>query len=166
LPSIFAEGGSPVETKFGCQRLTDDELLSEFEDCRLNPASFHHRDHVRLAWICVQRYGPLGAEEHLLQGIRKITVHLRIPEKFMYTTTAAWARLVAGRCAPMSPNEKFEDWIARWPELLDKNLLSQYYAGGTLETPQARSAWIEPDRKPLNGTNEKHPAFLNHRGVR
>jgi hypothetical protein len=134
---------------YGCQHLSDDELLRGFEGCRLAPGSFHHGDHVRLAWICVRRFGPLGAEEHLLSGIRKMADCAGVPEKFLHTTTVAWVRLVAARQERSQASERFEDWIAKWPELLHKNFLDEHYSAGMLESPQARSGWLEPDRKPL-----------------
>jgi hypothetical protein len=136
-----------MENIYGCQHLTDDELLRGFEGCRLAPGSFHHGDHVRLAWICVRRFGPLGAEQHLLNGIRKMAESSGVPEKFLHTTTVAWVRLVAARLG--GGNETFKNWIAKWPELLKKDFLNDHYSAGKLESAQARSGWVEPDRKPL-----------------
>ena len=137
-------------TNYGCQHLSDDELLRGFEGCRLAPGSFHHGDHVRLAWICVRRFGPREAETHLLQGIRKMAEGAGVPEKFLYTTTVAWVRLVALRQQRTVESGNFEDWIAKWPELLSKDFLGEYYSREKLESPQARSEWLDPDRKPLD----------------
>jgi len=138
-----------MQNIYGCQHLSDDELLRAFEGCRLAPGSFHHGDHVRLAWICVRRFGPVPAEERLLNGIRKMAEGAGVPEKFLHTTTVAWVRLVAAKQVQKAGDEKFDDWIAKWPELLNKNLLDEHYSTGMLETPQARSGWLAPDRKPL-----------------
>jgi hypothetical protein len=138
-----------MQTQYGCQDLSDEELLRGFEDCRLAPGSFHHADHVRLAWICVRRFGRLAAEEHLLSGIRKMAESVGAPQKFLYTTTVAWVRLVAARHEPQDDNGSFEDWIAKWPELLNKNFLSEHYSTGRLQSQEARSDWLEPDLKPL-----------------
>jgi len=139
-----------METRCGCQHLSDEELLRGFDGCRLAPGSFHHGDHVRLAWICVRKFGPLAAEEHLLQGIRKMAEGAGVPKKFSYTTTVAWVRLVAARQGQGERDERFEDWITKWPELLEKSFLNEYYSAEKLEGSQARSEWLEPDRKPLD----------------
>ena len=34
--------------------MTDDQLLADYEDCTLE--SFHHADHVRVAWIILHRF--------------------------------------------------------------------------------------------------------------
>ena len=138
-----------MDTKNDYEHLSDEEFLSGFEESRLEPGNFHHRDHVRLAWICVRRFGRLAAEERLLHGIRKMAERAGVSEKFLYTTTVAWVRLVAARQPQAEARENFQDWIANWPELLNKNLLDEYYSAGKLESAQARAGWLEPDRKPV-----------------
>ena len=39
--------------------MTDSEFVDSFEDCTLPSTAFHHRDHVRLAWIYLRRHPPL-----------------------------------------------------------------------------------------------------------
>jgi len=144
-----------MDSGYGCQHLNDEELLRGFEGCRLAPGSFHHGDHVRLAWICVRRFGALGAEEFLIRGIRKMADNAGVSQKFLHTTTVAWVRLVAARLETIEGDLKFEDWITRWPELLNKNYLNEYYSAETLASQEARSGWIEPDRKPLGGCGRR-----------
>ena len=129
--------------------MSDDELREQFESLQFLPADFHHADHVRLAWIYVRTLGPAAAEQRLLEGIRKLAIHADAPNKFLYTATVAWARLVAAAVERDSAELPFADWITRHPELLDKDLLDQFYSAGQLKTDPARSRWVEPDRKPL-----------------
>src|SRR5271169_1056902 len=95
---FFAAGlfqGGAVDFKLGCGNLADDEFIAAFEECRLSPGGFHHADHIRLAWLYVRRFGAAQAEQRLLAGIQKMALHAGAPQKFLYTTTVAWARLVA-----------------------------------------------------------------------
>jgi hypothetical protein len=142
-------GGPAMATKEGYAHLSDEEMLTGFEAGQLAPGNFHHCDHVRLAWICVRRFGLSQAEEKLLRGIRNMAERAGVPEKFLHTTTVAWVRLVAARQEQSVGNDNFEEWIAKWPELRNKNFLDEHYSAGMLESPQARSGWLEPDRKPL-----------------
>ena len=41
--------------------MTDDPLIRDFEDCRLPAGSFHHADHVRMAFLYLRRFPPLEA---------------------------------------------------------------------------------------------------------
>ncbi len=138
-----------MELNLGTAPLSDDAVLRAFEDCRLDPAKFHHDDHIRLARLCIQRYGALQAEAKLSDGLRRFAMRAGVPQKFMHTTTIAWARLVAAAQTANPNTNSFSEWIQSHPELLDRNLLGRYYSPGRLETPEARSGWVEPDLAPL-----------------
>jgi hypothetical protein len=140
----------PMELHLGTAPMSDDAFLQGFEACQLDPVKFHHADHIRLAWLCVNRYGTGRAEARLLEGIRKFALHAGAPRKFHCTITIAWVRLVAMRPVRSKADVKFEDWIAKRPELLNKNLLNQYYSPEKLESLEARHGWVEPDLKPLD----------------
>jgi hypothetical protein len=43
----------------------------------------------------------------------------------------------------------FPDLLGDRPELLDKNLLLAYYSPERLASAEARSSWVEPDRRSL-----------------
>ena len=139
-----------MELHLGTAPLSDDAVLLAFEARQLDPAKFHHDDHIRLAWLCVQRYGADEAETRLLNGIRRFAQSAGVPRKFMYTTTIAWTRLVAAAQTAGPTVISFSEWIQLHPELLDRKLLARYYSPGRLETPEARSGWVEPDLAPLD----------------
>jgi hypothetical protein len=126
----------------------DEAFLQAFEDCQLDPGKLRHVDHIRIAWLCVKRYGAADAEAKLLHGIRQFAERAGVPQKFMHTTTIAWTRLVAAQ-VNSSPADNFSEWIETHPELLGRNLLAKYYSPGRLETREARSGWVDPDLTPL-----------------
>jgi hypothetical protein len=138
-----------MELNLGTASMSDDRVLLAFEACQLDPAKFHHADHIRLAWLCIQRYGARQAEAALLDGIRQFARHAGVPEKFHYTITIAWARLVAAACCKSDSRDSFYEWIKTHPELLDKRLTNEHYSAGRLESSQARCGWLDPDLKPL-----------------
>ncbi|HET7107607.1 MAG TPA: hypothetical protein VFI38_12420 [Candidatus Acidoferrum sp.] len=138
-----------MELNLGTAPLSDDAVLEAFETCQLDPSKFHHDDHIRLAWLCVRRYGANEAEAKLLYGLRRFAQRAGVPEKFMHTTTVAWARLVAAAQNGSAGTANFSEWIQSRPELLDRRLLAKYYSPGRLETPEARVGWVEPDLAPL-----------------
>jgi hypothetical protein len=150
FPKKSFSRGEPVELFLGCGHLNDDEFVRGFEECTLQPGTFHHADHLRLAWLYVQRYGASGAEARLLEGIRRMAQHAGAPQKFLYTATVAWARLVAAAQKDGPAERSFSEWVALHPELLNRDLLAKYYSAGRLETAKARSGWVEPDLAPLN----------------
>jgi hypothetical protein len=150
FPLQFCDGNEvPMELSLGTTSMSDDAVLPAFEACQLDPARFHHADHIRLAWLCVNRYGLNQAESRLLDGLCKFAQRAGVPQKFMFTTTIAWTRLVAAAQSNSPRANNFSEWIQSCPELLDRNLLARHYSPGRLETPEARSSWVEPDLAPL-----------------
>lgn len=132
----------------GYAHLSDDDFLLAFENTELDNPVFRHADHVRLAWALVNRFGCAGAEERLIAGIRRLALKSKAPEKFLYTTTIAWVRLVAAK-SQSTHTKDFSSWIAQNPEFLNKSLLSKYYSPERLGSAEARQSWLEPDLLPL-----------------
>jgi hypothetical protein len=62
--------------------------------------------------------------------------------------TRAWTLLV-GHHVGLDPAADFDAFVARYPALLDKRLLSRHYRAVTLASPAARSGWVEPDLAPF-----------------
>jgi hypothetical protein len=135
--------------RLGTLHLSDDELIRAFESCELAGASFHHADHVRLTWIYVCRFGESDATERVLAGIRRFAERNGSPKKFHFTQTCAWVRLVAAAQRESIDVKIFLEFVAAHPELLDANALAGYYSKALLDSPAARSGWVEPDIGPL-----------------
>ncbi len=103
-------------------RMTDREFTEAFESCRLPNDQFHHRDHVRLAWIYVRRYGAADAAVRIAGSIQRYAAYHGKPSKDDRELTAAWMRLVAEAVSRV-PEASFEELLAAFPELLDKTHL-------------------------------------------
>jgi hypothetical protein len=113
---------------------------------------FHHADHVRLTWIYVCQFGQEAAAERVLAGIRQFAAHNGSPQKFHFTQTCAWVRLIAAAQRESASVENFEEFIGAHLELLDANALARYYSKSFLDSPAARDGWVEPDICPLPST--------------
>jgi hypothetical protein len=133
----------------GTLHLGDEEFVRAFESCELAGASFHHADHVRLTWIYVREFGEQAATERVLAGIRRFATHNGSPKKFHHTQTSAWVRLIAAAQSDSADVNNFMEFIAAHSELLDASALSRYYSKSVLDSPAARSEWVEPDLGPL-----------------
>lgn len=137
------------EIRSGTLHLSDDEFVRAFESCELAGASFHHADHVRLTWIYVWRFGEQGATERVLAGIQRFATHNGSPQKFHFTQTFGWVRLIAAAQRQSAGVKIFEEFIGAHLELLDANALARYYSKSVLDSPAARGGWVEPDIFPL-----------------
>ena len=129
--------------------MTDDQFLAAFEACELSAESFHHRDHIRLAWLCVRRYPGAESERRVTGGIRRFAAHLNASAKYHETITLAWIRLVAGAAAQLREEADFQALESAFPALFDKRTLEIFYSPELLASEDARQNWAEPDRKPL-----------------
>jgi hypothetical protein len=139
-----------MELNLGTAAMSDDGFIQAFEACQLEPAGFHHADHLRLAWLYVQRHGARAAEARLLEGIPRFAQRAGAPQKFNHTATIAWTRLVAAACRKSNSCDSFHEWIKTHPELLNKHLLNEHYSAERLESSEARRGWLDPDLKPLD----------------
>jgi len=139
-----------MELNLGCGHLSDDEFVAGFEECTISPAAFHHADHLRLAWIYAGRYDAEEAEEKLLAEIRRFAAKAGVPEKFRYTMTVAWFRLVATSRKNSKAENTFGEWIASHPEFLDRRRLEKYYSEDKLLGEPACTSWVPGDLAPLS----------------
>jgi hypothetical protein len=99
--------------------MTDDELVDGFEGGTLAPAAFHHREHVRLTWLLLTRFGRAEAERRLLAGLRALATRAGKPEKFNAPLTLAWVALIDGaRLA--GPNRSLDELLSARPDLLER----------------------------------------------
>jgi hypothetical protein len=120
--------------------MTDHEFLHAFESGSLSPAEFHHRDHLRLAFLEVRERGLEPATNAIASGIRGFAEahgHLRL---YHETLTRFWVRVVAHASEPT-----FAATLELHPMLLRKDLPLSHWRRETLFGEAAREAWIEPD---------------------
>jgi hypothetical protein len=96
--------------------MNDDEFVAAFEAGSIAPDAFRHRDHVRLTWLYLVRYGTAETERRLLSGLNAFAVRAGKPEKFDAPLTRAW---VAAIDTARGPHASFDDMIAARPDLLN-----------------------------------------------
>jgi len=128
--------------------MTDQDFAEAFEACRRPNELFHHRDHLRLAWIHLQRYGARDAPARTGESIRRYAAHHGKAEKYHETVTIAWLWLLA-QASECSGAASFAELLAACPELLDKNTLHRYYSPELLASETARTQFVPPDRRTL-----------------
>ena len=100
--------------------MTDEELIEGFEDQTLAPERFRHREHVRLTWLLLARYGREETGRRMLDGLRAFAVRAGKPEKFDAPLTRAWVAAIADAAAETEAST-FESLVALRPELLTRD---------------------------------------------
>lgn len=133
----------------GARAWSDEDFLRAFENLSFPADQFHHREHVRVAWLYLKSSDATRASERMSAGIRRFANHHGATEKYHHTLTLFWMRLVAVALVETGEGSAFEEFLAAHPELSDKNLPSRYYSQQLLEAPAAREGWVEPDLQAL-----------------
>ena len=132
--------------------LSDSEFLAGFEACELPPVAFNHVGHLRVAWICLHRFGREEAERRVCTGIARFAAKLGVPQKYNHTLTVALVRLMAQGGATDATGS-FSSFLASNRALVDdaKGVLARHYSSPLLESPAAKGAFVAPDLSPLPG---------------
>jgi hypothetical protein len=122
--------------------------VAAFEKGTLPAEMFHHADHIRLAWLYLREHNYEEAERRFCDGLLTLATRFGVPEKFHRTLTLAWLRAVHVRIR-QDGRTSFDAWFASHVALLDPNFLLRHYSKPRLESPEARTSWLEPDCKAL-----------------
>jgi hypothetical protein len=129
----------------------DEAFLAAFEAGRIANQSFHHRDHLRLAWIQIRRLGLEQASEAVAAAIRRFASDHGRADRYHDTMTRFWLQLVA-LGINRHPRLGFDDLLAAEPHLLDKNLPFFHWSRDRMGTDEARRQWVEPDLRLIPDT--------------
>lgn len=124
------------------------ELMTAFETGTLNPAGFHHRDHVQLAWAHLRHYPPLVALERFGAGLRQAARAAGKPERYHETITWAYLLLINERMERAGRDLPWDEFARRNPDLLrwKPSVLETYYSREVLGSDLARRVFVLPRR--------------------
>jgi hypothetical protein len=124
-----------------------DDLIRRFEDGSLSGTEFHHRDHVRLAWLYLKEEPVLGALTRFTEGLKRFAE--RNGHAGLYHETITWAYffLIHERMA-RSAEDGWQEFAQRNPDLFTwkPSVLESYYREETLGSPLAKRVFVLPDR--------------------
>lgn len=124
-----------------------DDLIRRFEDGTLPASDFHHRDHVRLAWLYLEEEPPLIALARFTEGLKRFASRNGADGLYHETITWAYLLLIHERKARAEAGETWEEFAARNPDLLTwkPSVLDSYYRKETLASDLARRVFVMPD---------------------
>lgn len=125
--------------------MNDREFVDAFERCDV--PSFHHRDHVRLAWIYLHDQPPLDALARFTASLKRFATAKGSPGLYHETITWAYLLLIHERMHRTSADD-FESFAAENADLLawKPSILDRYYDRATLDSELARRTFVMPSR--------------------
>ena len=129
--------------------MTDDEFLRAFFGGWPADHHFGHYEHLRLAWLVIDRHGPEAAAGIVGDGVRSMAAAYSKPALYNETITRFWVRVLAHVREARSGLGTVDEAIAAAPLLADKNTVLRHWSRTALFGPDARARWVEPDLRPL-----------------
>ena len=135
--------------------MTGEELIRQFERGETPAESFHHSDHVRLAFEYLLRFPIIEALERFSGSIKRFATAHGKADKYHETITWAFLLLIRERlarareCVGRSPS--WDEFAADNQDLLKgkDHVLRCYYRDETLKSELARRTFVFPDRNSI-----------------
>jgi hypothetical protein len=128
--------------------MNDSEWMEAFESCALPNDSFHHADHVKMAFLYLQKYKPLEALGHFSSALTRFATAHGKPNLYNETITWAFLLLIRERIARTNSPQTWSEFSATNTDLLrwDDNILEKYYRPETLTSELAKNVFLFPDK--------------------
>ncbi len=128
----------------------DLEFRTAFEAGDIPPAEFHHRDHLRLAYVYLCEHETQMAIEIFREHVKKFLSDNGVPDnKYHETVTCSWVQAVRHFMEICAPTSSFEEMITRDGRPLDMDIMLTHYRKETLFSDIARSEFVQPDLEPI-----------------
>ena len=147
--------------------MTNKELIHSFETDSLPQGSFHHADHVHLAFAYLSEYPVLEALDKFATALKRYAAargksqlyHATITHAYFFLIRERMARIAAENCSIQDcPSQHYpskdcsskdwDDFARRNPDLFawKDGVLARYYQQATLESDLARTVFLFPDK--------------------
>lgn len=127
--------------------MTNQDLIRRFETNSLPDDSFHHADHVRLAFAYLAGYPTLDALRKFTSALKNFAAAHGKPQLYHETITCAYFFLIRERMV-RDQGRNWEEFARSYPDLLiwKNGILARYYRESTLKSDLARNIFVLPDR--------------------
>ncbi len=145
--------------------LTDRAFLAQIQSAEWPLAEWHHRQHIKLAWICLRRYPLETAALQIRAWIKAYNAAKQIPESptggYHETMTQAWLRLVHFTMCEYGPEDSSDAFYEMHPQLWGKKTLRFFYTRETFLSPPAKTEFLPPDIIPLPQSKNPAPPVID-----
>jgi hypothetical protein len=121
--------------------------LERFMRVEIDPATFPHREHVRVAFEMLKRHDFPETVLHFSRTLRAMAEKVGRPEAFHQTITIAFLSLIAERME-IGGAADFAAFAQANPDLLEKSVLTRWYGADRLASAAARRTFLLPDLSP------------------
>jgi hypothetical protein len=118
-------------------------LLRAFLHGEIDSGAFRHADHVRVAFEMLRRHAFQDAVQPFCSSLQGIAARAGNPGAYHATVTLAFLSLIAERSASVLHGD-FESFASANADLMDKSVLTRWYAPERLASEIARKIFVLP----------------------
>ena len=142
-----------VARRFYASPVNDDEHLRRFEDQSLPLDLWHHRAHLKVAYLYLNRFSFEEALQKLRTGIRAYNAAHQVADSptsgYHETMTHAWLQLVHTTLCQFGPAASADAFFDTQTQLTQKHTLLLFYSRDRIMSSEAKSSFLTPDLAPL-----------------
>jgi len=145
--------------------MSDEEFLAAFESCAHPLDQWHHREHIKIAYLYLLRHPLEEAISKVRAGIKAYNNSKNLPDElstgYHETMTQAWVRIIHATLCEYGPTENADAFYGRQPQLSQKKNLRLFYSRERFASWEAKRGFVEPDLSPL--PTSRNPANFRPR---
>ena len=127
----------------------DESFLQRFEAAEWAPEDWHHREHIKVAYLYLRRYPLEEAIEQIRVAIKRFNAAHQVPETldrgYHETITQAWMRLVHFTLCEYGAAETADAFFDQHPQLWQMKVLRFFYSKQRIMSAQAKAEFVAPD---------------------
>lgn len=140
-------------------RIDDETFLRRFETASWPLKQWHHRQHIKAAYLYLRRHPFDAAMTKMRAGIKAYNAAHKVPESLLSgyheTMTHAWMRLVHFSLSEYGPAENADALFEKNEQLSEKKILRFFYTRKRFISRKAKAKFVAPDRIPLPVSEKK-----------
>jgi hypothetical protein len=133
--------------------MDDATFLRQFEECTWPLDQWHHRQHVKVAYLYLRQYPLAQAVDRMRESIQRFNAAHHVPEAldrgYHETLTQAWMHLVHFTLCQYGPAVSADEFFDAHPQLWQMKVLRFFYTRERLMSAEAKARFIDPDLSEL-----------------
>lgn len=122
--------------------------VKNFKACSLDLNNFHHKQHLLITYVLLIDNNIEDTYKEIKNGVLTILNSVGVDlTKYHETMSYGWILIVQHFMHKTPPCSNFDEFITQNGQLLDVNILHQYYSKTLIQTEKARTNILNPDIK-------------------
>ncbi|MCH9813797.1 MAG: hypothetical protein K0U47_07615 [Epsilonproteobacteria bacterium] len=127
------------------------DYLESFHTRTLDLSQFHHREHLQITYTLLIDKSIEESYQAIKEGILNILHDVGVDTtKYHESMTYGWVKIVKYFMIKTPPCESFDAFIVQNEQLLDMDILYQYYSKTLIQREEARLKILPPDLKEID----------------